>query len=352
MLATPLLTLALLGAAPAAGDAAEAPLAVRTREMMSTRVTVAFAGAPPALVERAFAGAFAAFEQVAEDMNEWRPGSPLARINEAAGSRKAVAAPPDLCDALRAGLDGARRTGGLFDPTWAALRDVWKFDASHRGTVPPPGALKQRCALVRWREVEVKPRGGACTVRLPRRGMQLGLGGLAKGWGVDRAVEKLRALGLRDFFVQAGGDLYAGGRRGDRPWRVGIRDPRGGEDDVLGLAEVTDAAFSTSGDYERWFEVDGVRYHHLVDPRTCSPARASRQATVLARTATDAEVLTKALFILGGEEALALAAREKAAAVVVDAEGRIAVSKALAERIAWTERGEAMMGRAESPGAR
>jgi FAD:protein FMN transferase len=331
-----LVTAATAGAAPVAGE--EAPVEARSRDMMTTRVTVALVGAPAEVRERAFSEAFGAFERVEVAMNEWRPGTPLARVNEQAGSRRPVAAPADLCDALGSALDGARRTGGLFDPTWAAVRDLWKFDASHRGAAPAPGALASACALVSWRSVEVTPRGGACAVRLPRKGMRLGLGGLAKGWGVDRAVARLRAFGLRDFFVQAGGDLYAGGRRGARPWRVGLRDPRGEPDDVLGLVEISDAAFSTSGDYERWFESGGVRYHHLLDPRTCQPARASRQSTVLAKTAVAAEVLTKATFVLGGEAGIALADREGADAVLVDAGGGVHVSRGLEGRIAWTER--------------
>lgn len=330
MLSLPLLAL-LAAAAPSEG----VPLSVETRELMSTHVTVSLVGVSGPQAQRAFEAAFGAFERVEEVMNEWRPGSPLARINERAGRPEAVPAPADLCQVLRIGLDGARRTKGLFDPTWAALRDLWVFDGSGRGTVPRRDAVARRCRLVRHGRVEITPRAGGCAVRLPVAGMRLGLGGLAKGWAVDRAVERLRALGLRDFLVHAGGDLYAGGRRGDRPWRVGIRDPRGGPGDVLGEVEVSDAAFSTSGDSERWFEVGGVRYHHVIDPRTCEPARASRQATVLARSATDAEVLTKATFILGGAQALALAAERGAAAVLVDADGRVAVSPALEGRVSW-----------------
>jgi thiamine biosynthesis lipoprotein len=341
MIALTALALAALASTPD-----EIPIATRTRELMTTRVTVALVGVSGEAAERAFAAAFAPFERVEEAMNEWRPGSPLARINEAAGADEPVLAPPDLCAVLRLGLEGARRTHGLFDPTWAALRDVWIFDGSGRGRVPPRDAVASRCPLVAYEKVELAPHPDGCAVRLPARGMRLGLGGLAKGWGVDRSVEALRALGHSSFFVQAGGDLYAAGKRGGRPWRVGIRDPRGGPEDVLGLIEVTDAAFSTSGDYERGFEIDGVRYHHLIDPRTCEPARASRQSTVLARTATDAEVLTKATFIVGGEAALALAERSGAAAVVVDAAGGIAVSPALEGRIAWTGPASKRRGRA------
>ena len=110
----------------------------------------------------------------------------------------------------------------------------------------------------------------------------LGLGGVAKGWAVDRAVAVIRAAGLANFFVQAGGDLYAAGRHGDRPWRVGIRDPRGSRDQYFAELDVSDAAFSTSGDYERYFELGGRRYCHILDPRSGHPVTHWRSVSVLA----------------------------------------------------------------------
>jgi len=152
--------------------------------------------------------------------------------------------------------------------------------------------------------------------------MQLGLDGLAKGWGVDEAVKKQRGLGFKfkDFFVQAGGDFFAGGKKAGRPWKVGIRDPRGERDSVFAVFEVSDAAFSTSGDYKNFFLLEGKRYHHIIDPRTSYPATGSRSATVLAPSAVDAEVLTKSVFILGGKEGLALAEKHGATAVEVTAD--------------------------------
>jgi thiamine biosynthesis lipoprotein len=150
---------------------------------------------------------------------------------------------------------------------------------------------------------------------------------------VDRAVAELRRRGLSGFTVQAGGDLYAGGTRDGRPWRVGVRDPRAGPGDAFAWLAVSDAAFSTSGDSERFAEVDGVRHHHVIDPRTCRPATASRQASVLAPSALRAEVLSKAVFVLGGEEGLRLAERDGAAAVLVTADGRVLASPALARRL-------------------
>jgi thiamine biosynthesis lipoprotein len=322
-----------------------APDVREVREMMGTRVTVAIVGVPPEEARRGMEAAFQVFERVDEVMNEWRPQSPLSAINKGAGGA-AVAAPEDLCQVIRMGLDGAARTNDLFDPTWAALRDLWRFKEG--ATVPDAAALKARCPLVAWREVEVAPAltgdtGGlkrgdvfpGCTVRLKKAGMQLGLGGIAKGWGVDKAVEKLRAMGFKDFFVQAGGDLYAAGKRGDRPWRVGIRDPRGPEEKTFATLEVTDAAFSTSGDYERFFLVGDKRYHHLIDPRNCQPAGASRSSTVLARSAIDAEILTKATFILGGKKALELAEKQGAGVVLVTHDNQVLVSRSLKGRLRW-----------------
>lgn len=323
---------ALLFPAPGAAER----VATESRLTMGTLATVTVVGADSERERRAFAAAFAAFARVDEVMNEWREDSPLSALNRAAGTPGGVALPADLCAVLRAGLAGAVWSGGRFDPTWAALRDLWRFDGT--GTVPSDEALAARCPLVSHRAVELRDLpGGGCEARLPRAGMALGLGGLAKGWGVDRAVAALRALGLRDFAVQAGGDLYAAGRIGGAPWSVGLRDPRGGPEERFATLAVSDAAFSTSGDYEHFFEADGRRWHHLIDPRTCRPATGSRSATVLAPTALEAELLTKAVFIAAGAEGLALAARRGAQAVLVTAENQVLFSPGLEGRLAWRE---------------
>jgi thiamine biosynthesis lipoprotein len=313
------------------------PVFTETRPSMSTLVTVTIAGADPAAAAAGAGAAFAIFSRVDEVMNEWRPASPLSALNAAAGNGALVPLPADLCEVLRAGKDGAARTGGLFDPTWAALRGLWRFGDGERFTVPAAEALAAACPLVSWRDLEIEPAAGAagepCRARLLREGMQVGLGGLAKGWGVDRAAAELRRRGLADFTVQAGGDLYAAGTRGGRPWRVGVRDPRGAPGEPFARLEVRDAAFSTTGDSERFAIVDGVRLHHVLDPRTCRPATASRQVTVLAPTALDAEILGKAVFILGGEQGLALAARWGASVVVVEADGGVRASPSLSGRL-------------------
>lgn len=304
------------------------------RELMHTVVTVELAD-PLSDDARtaAFDDAFAVFEDIDQTLNEWKPESALGRINASAGGAP-VEADAQVCEVLRASLEGARKTKGLFDPTWAALRDLWRFSDAEASKVPTTDAVAKQCALVGYRDVEVKPVRGAtdgrCTVRLKRAGMKLGLGGLVKGWGVDQAVATLRKRGLKNFFIQAGGDLYFAGQNGDRPWKSGIRDPRGASvETIFAKLEVSDRAFSTSADNEHFFIDGDVRYHHIIDLRTCWPAKASRSVTVLAKNATDAEFLTKSVFALGGEKGLALAESLGALAVIVGADNHVYVSKGL-----------------------
>jgi len=317
--------------------ATAAPPLIRSRDMMGTRVTVALAAGPSsAETDSAFNQAFAVFERIEAVMNEWKPESTLSAINRAAGTGRSVKAPEDLCEVLKLALDGAARTDGLFDPTWAALRDVWRFGAHETPRVPASEQLAALCPLVRYQDVKLSPLPApeaGCSVTLQKRGMRLGLGGIAKGYGVDLAVRKVRALGFKSFYIQAGGDLYASGRNGARRWRVGIRDPRGAADDYFASLEVEDAAFSTSGDYERFFIQDGQRYHHLLDPRTCKPASKSRSVSILARSAVEAEILGKAAFILGGQQALRWIHKAKATMVGVTQSNEVVVSPELASSL-------------------
>lgn len=303
---------------------AAAPVAVvgETRPALGSLATVMIAGADPGRAAVGIEAAFAAFERVEWSMNEWLPGSPLAELNARAG-RGWLRIPGDLCAALEAALDGARRTGGRFDPTWAALSDIWRFDGT-RDSPPSDAEVAARCGLVGWRGLEVRRLdGGACEARLSRPGMRVGLGGLAKGYALDLAARVLRGLEVEDFLLQAGGDLYAEGRKAGAPWPVPVRDPRGGPAEAMAVVPVSGRALSTSGDYEHAYVSGGRRFHHLIDPRTCRPSPASRAVTVLAPTAVEAEIQGKALFVEGGEGALGLAREAGVEALVVDAAGDV-----------------------------
>lgn len=329
--------LLLLAGVPGEGGS---DLVVRTQPAMHTLVSVGLPAAlPEAQREAAWGEVFAVFERIDAELNEWAPGSALSRVNAGAGG-PGVEAPADLCAVVLLALDGARRTGGTFDPTWAAVRTLWRFGTAETGVVPSPRAVAQACRHVGWRKVGVlrvaRPTAErACRIALRDRQAQLGLGGVVKGWGVDQAVALLRARGLSTFTVQAGGDLFVSGQPGGRPWGVGLREPRGAPDEAFARVEVQDQACSTSADSEHFFLKDGVRYHHLLDPRTCLPARGAVSVTVLAKTALDAEVLTKAAFVLGPKDGRAVVEAFGADAVWVTPDGGVQFTEGAKGRLDW-----------------
>ena len=164
--------------------------------------------------------------------------------------------------------------------------------------------------------------------------MRVHLGGIGKGYAIDRAVAALRQRGLRDFMVQAGGDMYVAGRRGDRMWRLGIQDPRGPANSVFASVELSDATFSTSGDYERFFIKDGRRFHHIIDPDRGEPAAGCRSVTIVSDRAVVADGLSTGVFVLGPEKGMALIERlPHVEGVIVTAENQVLVSSGLKDRL-------------------
>lgn len=283
-------------------------------EAMSTRVEVTLPDDAEASLHAA--GVFAIFRAVEEEANEWREGSPLARVNAAAGGAP-VAVPPPTHALVKRGVEIGGLTGGKFDVTWAALWDLWDFRSPR---VPAAEAVAARLGLVDFAAVEL----GEGTIRLPRAGMKLGLGGIAKGWALDRAKRYLDEHGRRDFLVSAGGQVYAAGHNADgQPWRVGVRDPDGDVTSTLALLGVSGASVSTSGDYERYFERDGVRYHHVLDPDTGWPARGLRAVTVLSPDATLADAASTAILVAGPSGAAEMARRLEVEALWIAGDGMV-----------------------------
>jgi thiamine biosynthesis lipoprotein len=279
----------------------------------------------------AFAQVFAEFERLEALLSVWRDGSDVQRLNAAAGT-----VPVPVHEDTRRVLEAARQvsewTAGGFDVTFGALADVWKFDHDQDGRVPTAAEIAARLPLVDYRRVRVA--SGAGTAFIERAGTRVHLGGIGKGYAVDRGVAILRAAGLRDFMVQAGGDLYVAGGNGGTPWHLGIQDPRGPPDAVFATLDVSDATFSTSGDYERFFEKDGVRYHHILDLTTGQPARGCRSVTIVARQATVADGLSTGVFVLGPERGMALVERlPDVEAVIVTADNTVLVSSGLRQRL-------------------
>jgi len=306
------------GAAWAGTPEPETVFITTSRELMSTRIDVSLPEDQAGEAERVFAE----FARVEATANEWKEGTALTAVNLAAGGDP-VTVPAELFALTRRGVEIGELTHGAFDVTWAALWGLWDFRTP--GPVPSDADIAARTALVDYRRLELDE--AASSLRLPVAGMKIGLGGIAKGYALDRSAAALRAAGVTDFLLSAGGQVQAGGDKNGRPWRVGIRDPRSTPDDYFGLVAVSDTSLSTSGDYERYFVEGGVRYHHILDPRTGRPARGLRSATVICAEATLADALSTAVMVLGKEAGLGLVASlEGVEAVVVDSRGKAAAT--------------------------
>jgi len=302
---------------------------VYTGSAMGTIVTVFLWTDDEAKAARAADDVFTEMKRIDMLMTTWTPDSEVSKVNQAAGTRP-VAVSAETFAVIARAYDVSRRTRGVFDITVGAFKGLWKFDEDMDGTLPDPAEVKKRLASIGWKHLVLDPRKR--TVFLKKPHMQITLGGIAKGYAVDKCKELLHKQGFVDFMIQAGGDMYISGKKGADPWVVGIRDPRGAPDAMFALAPVENHSFSTSGDYERGFVKDGVRYHHILDPRTGQPARASRSVTVRAKDAFTADAWSKVLFILGPEEARALIKREKLTdfeVVWVDDKNQVSMTKGI-----------------------
>lgn len=297
----------------------------RSRVTMGSSLTLTAWTADEQTALAAFEAVFDEFDRLDALLSVWKPGSDIVRLNDAAG-QKPVPVHEDVRNILQTAIQGGAWTGGKFDVTFAALADVWKFDHDQDNVVPTAAAVASRLPLVDYSQVVVDHQAGTALLRRP--GMRVHLGGIGKGFAIDRGVRLLRARGLADFMIQSGGDMYVAGRRGDRPWRVGIRDPRGA--DSFATLDVTDAAISTSGDYERFFIKNGRRYHHILDPDTGEPARGIRSVSIVAPRSVQADMLATGVFIAGPQAGLKLVERmEGVQAVVVTDSNDVLVTPGL-----------------------
>jgi FAD:protein FMN transferase len=282
-----------------------------------------------AAARAAAAAVFAEFDRLDALMSVWREESDVGRLNASAGGA-AVHISPEVAEVLRAAHQVSAWSDGAFDVTFGALSGLWRFDHDQDNRIPAAADVAARLPLIDYRRVELHGN----TARLATAGMRVHLGGIGKGYAIDRAVAILRAHGLSDVLVQSGGDMYASGTRGDRAWSIGIRDPRGPADQLLATLALTGAAISTSGDYERFFEADGRRYHHILDPRTGQPATGTRSVTIVAPQSMLADAVATAVFIMGPDEGMALVGRlPDVEAAIVTGEGELRISPGLRGRL-------------------
>jgi FAD:protein FMN transferase len=278
-----------------------------------------------------FEHVFREFDRLEALLSVWKDGSDVVRMNKNAGITP-VAISPDTINVLRAAAEAGALTRGKFDITFGALSDIWRFDHDQDNIVPDRQLIEARLTRIDYRAVQVD--GTAQSAFITRPGMRVHLGGIGKGYAIDRAIALLRDRGLTDFLIQSGGDLYVAGTDGGKPWKLGIADPRGTHDPFATL-EMTNGTFSTSGDYERFFLKDGKRYHHLIDPDFGEPASGCRSVTIVTNRAVMADVLSTGVFIMGPDDGMKLIEQlPDVEGVIVTADNQVLVSSGLKGRLA------------------
>ena len=315
-----LASLAVLGALP---RAAHADWHKRTDAIMGTRIYVELWDTDAAHGEASIDAVMADMRRIDDLMSHYKPESQLSKINQHAAEAPVVV-DKELFDLIKLSTHYSEITEGAFDITYASVGYLYNYPNHVR---PTEEQIKAALPAVNWRNMKFDD--AHHSVFFEHKGMRIDLGGIGKGYAVDRGIEILQKRGIQHAVVTAGGDSRIIGDHMGRAWLVAIRHP----DDpnkVVTRIPLSDAAMSTSGDYERYFDENGVRYHHIIDPRTGHSASKVRSATIIGPTATQTDGMSKTAFVLGAEKALEIINRmPEYDAVFVLPDGRVLYSNGL-----------------------
>ncbi len=295
-----------------------------TEPIMGTRVHAELKSEDAARGEALLEAVLAEMRRIESEYSPYIEDSELSRLNREAGQGW-VNTTAEMIDLLSKSAQISKMTGGAFDITYASVGRYYDYREGQR---PDDEAIAEGLAAINFEFVEIDRHGQR--VRFAHPLVYIDLGGIAKGYAVDRCIELLAAAGITQASVAAGGDSRIIGDRDGEPWTVGIQDPR--EEEMAVLLPLVDTAVSTSGDYERFFEEDGVRYHHILDPRTGDSARDSWSVTILGPDATFTDGLSTSIFVLGPDRGLALIDQLPGIdAIIIDADGQLRYSADLLE---------------------
>jgi thiamine biosynthesis lipoprotein len=291
--------------------------------IMGTAVQVTLWSDTRAAADAAIAAVMAEMHRIDRAMSPHKPDSELSRINREAAAGP-VALSREMLDLLARAMEFSRLSGGAFDITYASAGHLYDY---REGIKPSEAQLAQARGAIGYQHLVLDHAAG--TVRFAHPGTRIDLGGFAKGHAVDLSAAILQRHGVAHAVVSAGGDSRVLGDRRGRPWNIAVRDPRQ-PGEVVAVLPLEDVAVSTSGDYERFFERDGERFHHVIDPRTGKSAGSVRSVTILANDGLSAEAWSKTVFVMGVESGLRLVESLAGVdAVVVDAEGALHYSSGL-----------------------
>ena len=293
------------------------------RPMMGTEVSVLLWHDDPVAGELLVEQVFAEVHRIDQLMSTYIDDSRISDINRRAASEP-VPAGDELFQLIRRSLDISVLTLGAFDVTYESVGQHYDFRNRQR---PDDTTVAEERKLINWKFVELDQASG--TVSFREQGVRINLGGIAKGYVVERGITILRMNGIEHGIVTAGGDSRLLGDRRGQPWMVGIRDPR--KDGQVAISvPLEDEAISTSGDYERYFEENGVRYHHILTPSTGVPASGVHSATVFGPDAVFTDALSTSVFVMGVDKGLRLiGSLPDYESIVIDADGQIYYSDGL-----------------------
>ena len=251
----------------------------------------------------------AAFDDLDRELSAWKSDSVLAAVNQAAGTSNTVTISPSFAKVLGYALATAKESDGAFNPLIGPVMRVWSFNgAASRPSIPDATELSAARALSDWRKVEFAATTTGAEVRLLMPDMKIDLGAIAKGYAVDLAWERLKNAGHTNLLIDLGGNLRAIGEAAPRRggWRIGVRNPFN-EKELIGFFILHDGeAVATSGNYERFVEINGIRYAHIMDSRTASPVTGMAGTTIVAPDAMQADALSTTIFVLGSDKGAAL----------------------------------------------
>lgn len=313
------------------------PLYQEQAYVFGTQVDVTVYGADEAKARQAIVLVMHEFQRLHDELHAWKP-SELSDLNLAIAQGKGKSVPPELAAMLKDAAHVSAQSDGLFNPAIGGLIQTWGFQADDFKVVLPDE--KKIAALVKMNPQMSDLAFNSLVVKSRNRSVKLDLGGYAKGYALDRAAAILREQGIHNALINIGGNVMALGTHGSRAWRVGIQHPR--KSAPLATLELHDGeAIGTSGDYQRYFELDGKRYCHLIDPRTGYPVQGVQAVTILTRgehAGLQSDASSKPLFIAGTQGWIAAARKMHLdEALLVDAEGVVHLTAAMQKRLKFTE---------------
>lgn len=307
-----------------------APVVVKRAQLhMGTLVSITAVASTSDRANGAINAGFAEIKRLEQLLSTWIPESELSSVNASAG-KAPVHVSPETVAVVRRSLQVAEMTGGAFNIAIGPAVDAWNVIEVQR--IPPNDELEALKARISLGGVHLDEQ--ARTIYLERAGMRIDVGGIGKGYAADQAVATMEKAGAIAGVVALSGDIKAFGQLpGGKKFPVGIQHPRR-EGEVLLFIDLQDEAISTAGDYERYFDHEGVRYHHILDPATLQPARGCQSVSVIAKDGVWADGLDTGIFVMGPARGMELVERlDDVEAVIVDHEGHVHISSGLVHRV-------------------